>query len=77
MENYVLRWRRVLVLSGFPFPPCDLPFFVGLFACLDFGPCPLVSFKSENTTNADIFPPSKSQSNSIETVTNSKLDDLQ
>jgi hypothetical protein len=48
---------------------------LGCLLALDFGPCPLFPLNLK-TTNADIFSPSKSQSNSLETVTNSKLEDL-
>ncbi len=55
MENYVLRRWRVWFLVV-PFPPSGLPFFVGLFACLDFGSCPLFPLNLK-TTNADFcFP---------------------
>jgi hypothetical protein len=65
-----------LVLSGSlsSFWPAFLWWFGGLFACLNFGPCLLFPLNLK-TKNADISP-SKSQSNSFETVTNFKLHDL-
>jgi hypothetical protein len=54
----------------FPFPPC------GLLACLDFGPCPLVSFKSKKQQMQIFFSQANLKAIHLKPVTNFKLDDL-